>query len=185
MSEFNNVHDSNLDSNYKIYEKKYNKENIPENYLKDLENFLKNNQLDNDNDYSELRFSQKDHGINDIRVCCLFYSKIDNNLEFVINNCINILKEKNEINNNELIPILSAIDLVKKQCNENSTYNITKEAIFLIISTGFGSVMPMFIDDIGLKFRLENLENKECFDSYNYLNSDNSISEEQTPSCII
>lgn len=191
MSEFNNVHELESNQNCEIYQKKYNKEQIPDNYLENLENFLKNNQFDKeDGDFSELTITLDDHNITNISAHCLYYSAVNDNLEKVINNCINKLKEIDDIQQNELKFILEAIELLKINSEKNSTYNNTKKAIFLILSTEYG-VTPMFIDDIGMKFRLENIESGEYFDSNDYLKLNKDLEtndfliKEKTPSCTI
>ena len=191
MSEFNNVHELKSNQNGEIYQKKYNKEQIPDNYLENLENFLKNNQFDKDDgDFSELTITLDDHDIKNISAHCLYYSEVDNNLEKVINNCINKLKEIDDIHQNELRLILNAIELLKINSEENSTYNNTKKAIFFILSTEYG-ITPIFVDDIGMKFRLENIESEEYFDSNDYLKLNKDLEKndflikEKTPSCTI
>ena len=191
MFEYNNVHDLKSNQNGEIYQKKYNKEQIPDNYLENLEIFLKNNQFDKeDGDFSELTFTFDDQNIKNINAHCIYYSEINDNLETVINNCINKLKEIDDIHQNELKLILDAIELLKINSEQNSTYNNTKKAIFLILSTEYG-VTPIFIDDIGMKFRLENIESGEYFDSNDYfkLNKDleknDFLIKEKTSSCTI
>ena len=191
MSEYNNVHELKSNQNNEIYQKKYNKEEIPDNYLENLQKFLKNNQFDKDDgDFSELTITLDDHNIKNINAHCLYYSEVNNNFEKVINNCINKLKEIDDIHQNELRFILNAIELLKINSEENSTYNNTKKAIFFILSTEYG-ITPIFVDDIGMKFRLENIESEEYFDSNDYLKLNKDLEKneflikEKTSSCTI
>jgi hypothetical protein len=140
-------------SNYTHYEKSF----LPENYLNDLYNFLPTNDKNNDK-LKEMNFTVKIHNINEIKVYCIYKYFVNNDIDILISE----LKE-NKINTR---CVMSIINNIKN--NKESTYSDTKKGVFFVLVSDHQH-MPIFIDDSGMKFKLEINEAKMSFITENYI----------------
>lgn len=139
-------------SNYTHYEKSY----LPENYLNDLYNFLPANAKDNKQ--IAMNFTVKIHNIDEIKVYCIYKYFINNDID----NLISQLKENN-INARCVMSVINNI-----QNDKESTYYNTKKGVFFVLASD-DQHMPIFIDDSGMKFKLEVNETKMSFITENYI----------------
>ena len=151
------------------YSKTYDKCNVPDSYLSDLFNYLKRNQyIKGTDDYNSFTLSIKSEmpALENLKSKCIYTYFLNNDWDEMIN-------EVNLINNSKLHceNLRNLVDLLKEFVNEQATYNETKKGVILIFKNDMVNGLwdlPIFIDDIAMKFRIIANESGEIFDTSQY-----------------
>ena len=141
---------------------------IHENYLNDLYEFLELFITNNNQEFSMIIsiFNDSNDNNNSFeiinqRVYCIYNVFINNNLDCEIKKLIDFM------NNEDFDEFL--VNNVKNtsKIEENSTFSTTKKGVYFLME-GVNIELPIFIDDLGMKFRIE-IENSDIvFDSRTY-----------------
>lgn len=154
------------------YSKTYDKCIVPDNYLSDLFNYLKRNQyIKGTNDYNTLNLNIKSEmpSLENLKSKCIYTYFLNNDWDTMIQEVNLISDSSNDKLDCDNLQYL--VDLLKQFVNEEATYNETKNGIILILKNDMvnGSWdLPIFIDDIGMKFRIIANESGEIFDTNQY-----------------
>ena len=115
------------------------KKNLPDGYLETLDLFLENKD-------KLMNFSVEEPNIFEVNVYCRYHYLVENNFEELKADAI--LKVKNL----ELLAMIQHF-----VCNidlEDSTFSKTKKGIFFILESTDEHIIPIFIDDMNMKFKL-------------------------------
>jgi hypothetical protein len=112
---------------------------LPDAYLETLDLFLKNKD-------KLMIFSVKEPNFFEVNVYCKYHYVVENDFEKLKNDAMLKVKDL------ELLTMIqhfvSNIDL------ENSTFSKTKKGLFFILKSTDEQIIPIFIDDMHMKFNL-------------------------------
>ena len=141
------------------------KGDISENYLNDLFEFLDLFKTNDNQEFSMIISIYNDYEdsfkIFNQRVHCIYNVFIDNNLDNEIKNLVNFMNEEDF--DEFLINNVKDTSKIKA----NSTFSTTQKGVYFLME-GVNIQLPIFIDDLGMKFKIE-IENSDIvFDSRNY-----------------
>lgn len=117
----------------------YESSHLPDGYLETLDLFLKNKDR-------LMTFNVEEPNIFETDVYCKYHYIVENNFEELINNAMLTVKDLDLLT--MIQHFVSNIDL------ENSTFSKTKKGIFFILKSTDEEIYPVFIDDMGMKFKL-------------------------------
>ena len=148
----------------------YDKAELPENYLESLNDFLVENQFNKDKtDYTSFNFSIKGNDVlTDLSCYCKYFYFLGENMDDMINDFKE--KEKNKLpfekedeDSDDEDSLFFMLNL-KNKFSSKTSYGENKKAIIFIMSTMYGN-LPIFIDDIGMKFTLKVEDTEKVFDT--------------------
>ena len=158
------------------------KAECPINYLNDLNNFINKNKIIIDEDgYSDLQeMSLSIENVNMVNnevIIAYNYLITDGNIPEMIEDFKNKSKLSRSchgsiiINEKDEEQLIEKMEFMSTFCKDNTTFNETRKGLFIILC-GEDEEYPIFIDDIGLKIRLETYITNEIFDTKNYENDE-------------
>ena len=139
---------------------------ISENYLNDLYEFLELFNTNNSNEEFPMKISiyndnNDSFKIINQRVYCIYNVFINDNLDDEVKKLVDFMIEEDF--DEFLINNVKDTSKIK----ENTTFSKTKKGVYFLLE-GVNIELPIFIDDLGMKFRIE-IENSDIvFDSRTY-----------------
>ena len=161
-----------LNVDVKIDFQSFDKSNLPDNYIEDLNKFFIKNQFNSDHsDYNDFIFTIKnDDKIKNIHCCCKYFYYINDNMDGMVSDLESRVKIKleNDENIDDEVEMSGIINFIKEKFEDSPSYKENKKGFLFILSTEAGK-FPIFIDDLGLIFRLEVENSTEVFDTENYI----------------
>jgi hypothetical protein len=158
---------------------KYDNDIVPNNYLENLEEYLRNNQLTPcETKFNEIGFKFTADG-NDIELppCAIKYIYNYNNGDWdkMLEDYKKTMKFHKEKENFEDVPYNAEISfeslnhIKQLTMDESSIYFKTKKGLIFVVWISNGAEIPFFVDDLGIKFVIKNHLTGETFDSNNYI----------------
>lgn len=163
----------------KIGIKKFDNDIIPNNYLEDLEEFLRKNQFTSyETRFNKMNFKFTADG-NDIELphtAIKYIYKYDNgDWDKMLEDYEKMMKLRKEKENFEDVPYDEKISfeslnhLKQLTMDESSIYFKTKKGLIFVLWMSNGCEIPFFVDDLGVRFVIKNYLNDKTFNSNNYI----------------
>ena len=158
---------------------KYDNNIVPNNYLENLENFLRKNQFTPcETRFNEMNIKFTADG-NDIELpytAIKYIYKYDNgDWDKMLEDYVKKMKANKEKENFEDVPYDEKISfeslnhLKQLTMDESSIYFKTKKGLIFVLWMSNGCEIPFFVDDLGVRFVIKNCLNDKTFNSNNYI----------------